>query len=269
MSLPIAIAGAAGRMGRALIAAAALRPDCRIAGASARGGSDVLGADAGALAGLGALGVAVSADVRVAAKDAAVWIDFTAPGATLAALDALAATQVRAAIIGTTGFSAADEAKLEAASTRIAVVRSGNFSLGVNVLAALVRQAAEKLGPDWDIEILEAHHRRKRDAPSGTALMLGEAAAAGRRAPLEALRLTPRDGITGERREGGIGFASLRGGGIVGEHDVMFATEREVVTLSHQAIDRAVFADGAIEAALWAADKPPGLYAMKDVLGFQ
>ena len=150
---------------------------------------------------------------------------------------------------------------------RIAIVRSGNFSLGVNVLAALVEQAAARLGAGWDIEITEAHHRRKIDAPSGTALLLGEAAAHGRNAPLSELRLKPYDGVTGERPEGRIGFSVIRGGGIVGEHDVRFVAEREALTLSHTAFDRAVFADGALAAAAWAADKPPGLYSMRDVLG--
>ena len=150
---------------------------------------------------------------------------------------------------------------------RIAIVRSGNFSLGVNLLAALVEQAAQRLGPDWDIEITEAHHRRKADAPSGTALLLGDAAAHGRNVRLESARLKPHDGITGARKEGGIGFSAIRGGGIVGEHDVRFIAEREILTLSHTALDRAVFADGALAAALWVADKPPGLYSMRDVLG--
>jgi 4-hydroxy-tetrahydrodipicolinate reductase len=150
---------------------------------------------------------------------------------------------------------------------RIAIVCSGNFSLGVNLLAVLVEQAAAKLGPQWDIEILEAHHRRKVDAPSGTALMLGEAAARGRDTALADVRLSPNDGAISARREGGIGFASLRAGGIVGEHDVVFAAEREVLTLSHSALDRGLFADGALAAALWVADKPAGLYTMRDVLG--
>ena len=170
------------------------------------------------------------------------------PRATLTALEA---TKARAAIVGTTGLNAEEEKQIAEVAKRIALVRSGNFSLGVNLLAALVRQAAEKLGPDWDIEIVEAHHRRKIDAPSGTALMLGEAAAAGRGKALSELRLPPREGITGARPEGGIGFSVLRGGGVIGEHDVSFAAEREVLTLSHHALDRAVFADGALAAALW------------------
>ena len=157
----------------------------------------------------------------------------------------------------------------EAASRAIPIVKSGNFSIGVNVLAALVRQAAERLGPElWDIEILEAHHRHKRDAPSGTALLLAEAAAAGRGAPLADLALPPRAGVTDPRPPGAIGFASLRGGGVIGEHSVIFAAEEEVITLSHSALDRGLFARGALLAAKWVRGKGPGVYGMGEVLGF-
>ncbi|MBS0385079.1 MAG: 4-hydroxy-tetrahydrodipicolinate reductase [Proteobacteria bacterium] len=245
MTLAIAIAGAAGRMGRALIDAASHDGRFSVTGTTTRGG----------------------ASASSAAAYAEVWIDFTTPEATSAALDALVGSTVRAAIVGTTGLSAEQEKRIGEHANRIAIVRSGNFSLGVNLLAALVEQAAAKLGPQWDIEILDAHHRRKVDAPSGTALMLGEAAARGRGASLRDVKLAPNDGVTGARRQGGIGFASLRAGGIVGEHDVIFAAEREVVRLSHSALDRALFADGALAAALWAAAKPAGLYTMRDVLG--
>jgi 4-hydroxy-tetrahydrodipicolinate reductase len=263
MSISIAIAGAAGRMGRALIGAA-LQSDARIAGGTERAGSPVIGHDLGALAGHGPLGVAVSTDPAAIAAD--VWIDFTTPAATLAALSV---TPARAAIVGTTGLNADEEARIAEIAQRIAIVRSGNFSLGVNLLAGLVQQAAAKLGPEWDIEIVEAHHRRKVDAPSGTALMLGHAAAGGRGVKLDDARLAPRDGITGARPEGGIGFAVVRGGGVVGRHDVSFLAEREVLTLSHNALDRAVFADGALAAARWVSGKAPGLYTMRDVLGLQ
>ncbi|MBL8543849.1 MAG: 4-hydroxy-tetrahydrodipicolinate reductase [Hyphomonadaceae bacterium] len=267
MTLSIAIAGAAGRMGRALIRAASADARFTVAGGSERRDSANLDADLGMLAGLPASGIVTHDSASAAASKADVWLDFTTPHATLAALESLTATQVRAAIVGTTGLNPEQEAAIAAHAKRIAIVRSGNFSLGVNLLAALVEQAASKLGPEWDIEIVEAHHRRKIDAPSGTALLLGEAAARGRAAKLEALRTPPRDGLTGPRDEGSIGFAVVRGGGIVGEHDVLFAAEREVLKLSHQALDRAVFADGALAAALWAANKPPGLYSMRDVLG--
>jgi 4-hydroxy-tetrahydrodipicolinate reductase len=244
MTLALAIAGANGRMGRALVDAAGRDARFSVAGTTTRGAS--------------ASGAAASADV---------WIDFTTPEATIAAVDALSGSKVRAAIIGTTGLLAQQDERIAEYAKRIAIVRSGNFSLGVNLLAALVQDAASKLGANWDIEIFEAHHRRKVDAPSGTALMLGEAAARGRGKALKDLRLPPNNGVTGLRKDGGIGFASLRAGGIVGEHEVKFAAEREVLTLSHQALDRGLFADGALAAALWAADKPPGLYTMRDVLG--
>jgi 4-hydroxy-tetrahydrodipicolinate reductase len=268
MTLSIAIAGVAGRMGGALIRAASeAKQEINIVGGTERAGSAALGVDLGTVARIRPVGVAATHDVATAAAKADIWVDFSAPDASLAAIDALAATRVRAAIVGTTGLSAEQEARIAAAAKRIAIVRSNNFSLGVNLLASLVERAASKLRDGWDIEIVETHHHRKIDAPSGTALLLGEAAAQGRAKPLKDLRLPPRDGITGKRPEGGIGFAVVRGGGVVGEHNVIFAAEREVVTLSHQALDRAVFADGALAAAIWAADKPPGLYSMRDVLG--
>ncbi len=260
MTIRIAIAGAAGRMGAALAHAVAQRTDIAIVGASARAGSPILGAEI-------APGVTIVDDPARAAKDADVWIDFSTPDATQAALAALGGTSVRAAIIGTTGMTAETDAAIADAGKRLAIVRSGNFSLGVNILAGLVRQTAERLGPEWDIEIVEAHHRRKVDAPSGTALMLGEAAAVGRGKSLHDLRLEPREGVTGSRTEGGIGFAVVRGGGIVGEHEVIFAAESESLRFTHVAGDRSLFAQGAVHAALWAATQKPGVYSMQDVLG--
>lgn len=260
MTIDLAIAGAAGRMGQALIRAVAGATDVRVVAATERPGADAIGKDAGALAGVGALGVPIAPE---ADAPGGVWIDFTSPAATIAAL---ARTKARCAIVGTTGLEPAHEQAIADAAKRLAIVRSGNFSLGVNLMAALAEQAAARLGLDWDIEILEAHHRRKGDAPSGTALLLGEAAAKGRGQPLEALRTRPNEGVTGPRREGSIGFASQRGGGLFGEHEVMFASEREIVRLSHVALDRALFADGALMAVRWVAEKPPGLYSMRDVL---
>jgi 4-hydroxy-tetrahydrodipicolinate reductase len=254
MTLRIAIAGAAGRMGNAIVGAASADKRFQIAGATVREGSSNT-----------AQGAVTAPDA--AAANADVWIDFTTPKATLAALNALASTKVRAAIIGATGFAPEHEQQIAAHATRIAIVRSNNFSLGVTLLAALVEQAAKKLGPEWDIEISEAHHRRKVDAPSGTALMLGEAAAKGRGKTLEELRLPSHEAVLGPRKTGGIAFSVTRAGGIIGEHDVRFAAEQEIITLSHEALDRAVFADGALAAALWAANKPPGIYSMRDVLG--
>jgi 4-hydroxy-tetrahydrodipicolinate reductase len=256
MTLSIAIAGAAGRMGRALTAAASAGARFNIVGGTERG-DGLRNASAFPLA----------PDAATAAANADVWIDFTAPDASIDALNALSSTNVRAAIIGTTGLTAAQDQQIAAHATRIAIVRSNNFSLGVTLLGALVREAAKKLGPEWDIEIHEAHHRRKIDAPSGTALLLGNAVAEARGKTLDDLRLEPHQNAQGARRAGGIGFSVTRAGGIVGEHDVRFVSEHEVLTLSHQALDRAVFADGALAAALWAADKKPGLYSMNDVLG--
>jgi 4-hydroxy-tetrahydrodipicolinate reductase len=199
-----------------------------------------------------------------------VIIDFSTPDSSIALARTCAERGGPALVIGSTGFSDAQEVELAAAAASVAIVRSGNFSLGVNVLIGLIEQAAQRLdAQDWDIEVLEAHHRRKVDAPSGTAMMLGEAAAAGRGADLTELKSPPYDGLTGEREAGRIGFASLRAGGIVGEHTVMFASEDEVVSLSHKAIDRSLFARGAVAAAAWVRSRPPGLYDMQDVLGFR
>lgn len=262
----IAIAGVAGRMGRQL-AAVAIDRGVRIAGGTEVAEANAYGEDIGLLAGRRAIGLKPVANPAQAAGHAAVWIDFTRPAATLAALDALAGTSVRAAVIGTTGFSAAEEADIAAAARHIAIVKAGNFSIGVNLLEALTRLAASRLGPDWDIEILETHHRMKADAPSGTALMLGDAAAAGRGAPLAGLRAAPYDGPEARRVTGAIGFSVRRAGGVIGEHEVTFGAEKELIRLSHTALDRSVFAEGALHAAQWAAARPPGLYNMNDVLG--
>ena len=199
-----------------------------------------------------------------------VAIDFSTPAATVAVTKLAAAAGGPALVIGATGWTQAEEAAVADAARRVAIVKSGNYSLGVNVLAGLVEQTARRLAAaDWDIEISETDHHRKIDAPSGTALMLGEAAAEGRGVGLGQVEVRARDGLTGPRPEGAIGFSSLRAGGIVGEHSVMFASEEEVLTLSHSARDRKLFARGAVAAALWVAGKAPGLYDMKDVLGFR
>ena len=199
-----------------------------------------------------------------------VVIDFTTAEGSANLAERCASLGRPALVIGSTGFNDQQRAVVREAAQRIPVVLSGNFSLGVNILIGLVAQAAERLpGDTWDAEVVEAHHRKKIDAPSGTALMLGEAVARGRGAELRELRDRPRDGITGAREPGRIGFAALRGGGIVGDHSVMFAAEDEILTLSHSARDRSLFARGAVEAALWVAGKPPGLYDMQDVLGFR
>ena len=199
-----------------------------------------------------------------------VIIDFSTPEASVELAQACAERGGPALVIGSTGLSPEQDAEILKAADKIAIVRSGNFSLGVNILIGLVEHAAQRLDPrDWDIEVLEAHHRKKADAPSGTALMLGEAAANGRGEDLADVRTAPYDGITGARESGRIGFASLRGGGIIGEHTVLFASEDETLTLSHSAIDRSLFARGAVAAAAWVRSRKPGLYDMQDVLGFR
>jgi 4-hydroxy-tetrahydrodipicolinate reductase len=267
MTLSIAIAGAAGRMGRALITAVQQDERVALVGGTEQVTSGCVGTDLGLLDGKTRLGATVTDNVTEACLCADVWIDFTTPAATLSALAQLSATPVKAAIIGTTGFDANQVTQIKAVSEHLVIVQSGNFSLGVNLVTGLVRQAAARLGPNWDIEILEAHHRHKVDAPSGTALMLGRAAAQGRDVDHEAVANFSRHGQTGPRAKGDIGYAALRAGGIIGDHDVIFAAEDEIVTISHKAQSRTIFAKGALAAALWAVDQKPGLYTMDDVLG--
>ncbi len=263
----LVVVGAAGRMGQALIRMVASMPGARLAGAIVRPGSPLVGRDAGEMAGAGPLDVPVTDDPLPAFAKAQGVLDCTTP-ATTVAFAALAAQARIVHVIGTTGLAPEDEEKIRAAARHAAIVKSGNMSLGVNLLAGLVQKAAAALGPeDFDIEILEMHHRRKVDAPSGTALLLGEAAARGRAIDLEENSVRVRDGYTGPREEATIGFATLRGGSVVGDHSVIFAGAGERITLSHQAEDRAIFARGAVKAALWANGRKPGLYSMLDVLG--
>ena len=231
-------------------------------------GSDALGQDVAVLAGLAPCGVTASDDALTLLSQADAVIDFTVPSATVE-LAALAAQARIVHIIGTTGFTPDDEEKIAAAARHARIVKSGNMSLGVNLLAGLVAQAAQALGTDWDIEILDMHHRQKVDAPSGTALLLAEAAAGARDVALDDVKDSGRDGITGARQAGNIGIAALRGGSVVGDHEVIFAGENEQIRLSHRAEQRDIFARGALEAALWAHDKPQGLYAMRHVLGLE
>jgi 4-hydroxy-tetrahydrodipicolinate reductase len=255
MSTPvrIAVSGALGRMGEVVAAMVAARPDTVLAARFDRPGAEGAGL--------------VSQDEALAAAE--VVIDFTT-GSASAALALHAAEQAGPAlVIGSTGFSGAEEQVIRAAAKRIPILKSGNFSLGVNMLMGLVRQAAAALpASQYDVEIFEAHHKRKVDAPSGTALMLGEAAAAGRGVDLFKVEVKGRDGVSGPRADGQIGFSVMRGGGIVGEHSVIFAAEDEILTLSHSARDRGLFARGAVEAAVWLRGRAPGLYDMQDVLGF-
>jgi 4-hydroxy-tetrahydrodipicolinate reductase len=220
----------------------------------------------GTVAGLDPLGVVITDDPLPLFAHINGVLDFTSPASTVA-FAGLAAQARIVHVIGTTGFSDDDLAKLDAAARHATIVKAGNMSMGVNLLAALTERVAATLGPEFDIEILEMHHRHKRDAPSGTSLMLGAAAAKGREVSLAEKSVTTRDGDTGPRRDGDIGFAALRGGDVVGEHTVIFAGPGERIELAHIASDRGIFANGAVKAALWAKGKPPGLYSMADVLG--
>lgn len=262
----VVITGAGGRMGRALIAAVAATKGLVLAGAVDAPGSAVLGRDSGELAGLGANGVKVTSDVAALLRDADGLIEFTIPAATLAFAE-LTAAAGKVHIIGTTGHSAEEDAVIAKAAKRAPIVKSGNMSLGVNLLVALTKRVARTLGDEYDVEIVEMHHNKKIDAPSGTALMLGRAAAEGRSINLAQRSARGRDGVTGARTVGDIGFASLRGGTVVGDHSVIFAGPAERLELVHRAEDRMIFARGALHAALWARGKAPGLYSMADVLG--
>jgi 4-hydroxy-tetrahydrodipicolinate reductase len=259
MRIRLAIAGAAGRMGSALVKAALGDARFSVVGGTERAGSASIGLDGG--------GFGVSDSVEAACANADVWVDFTTPSATTAAITALRHTNVKAAIIGTTGFDDSQQQAITDAAQHMVIVQSGNFSLGVNLVAGLVRQAAARLGPDWDIEVIESHHRHKVDAPSGTALMLGKAAAIGRGVDHDDVASFARHGQTGPRKAGDIGYAVVRAGGIIGEHEVLFAADDEIVTLTHKAGSRTIFAKGALAAAAWAVAQKPGLYSMDDVLG--
>lgn len=261
MSIAIGIAGVGGRMGRSLVGEILRHDGARLAGGTVRvGAPDIVDAE-GRSAGLRA-----GTDAGALFEAAAVVIDVTTPAATAHHV-ALAAGTGTPLVIGTTGMSTTARAEIETASRRTPVLVAANFSLGVNLLLALVEQAAARLGTEFDIEILEMHHRHKVDAPSGTALALGEAAAAGRGVALDEVQRLSREGQGGTRPRGEIGFASLRGGDVAGEHKVMFAAEGERLELGHIATSRAIFARGALAAALWLADKPAGLYRMQDVTG--
>ena len=267
-NMRLVIAGAGGRMGRTLVHAIAATKGLALAGAVEAKGSAVIGRDAGELAGLGANGIKVTSEVAPLLQRADGLIEFTISAATLAFAEFTAAAG-KVHVIGTTGHSAEEDAVIAKAASRAVIVKSGNMSLGVNLLAALVKRVAQTLNDDYDVEILEMHHNKKIDAPSGTALMLGRAAAAGRGVDLSQRAVRGRDGMTGARRPGDIGFASLRGGTVVGEHAVIFAGPAERVELVHRAEDRMIFARGALYAALWARGQKPGLYSMADVLGLK
>jgi 4-hydroxy-tetrahydrodipicolinate reductase len=261
----IGIVGAAGRMGRMLVAATLETPGAALAGGVERAGHPEIGRDLGTLAGAAPCGVVLGDNVEPVFAASDVVIDFTTP-ATLVVTAAAAGRHARALVVGTTGLGAEHRAALAEAARVAPVVQAANMSVGVNLLLSLVAQAAATLGADYDIEIVEMHHRHKVDAPSGTALALGEAAAAARGQVLSDVGVRARDGHTGSRPAGSIGFATLRGGDVVGDHTVIFAADGERIELTHTASSRAVFARGAVRAALWTRHRPPGLYGMKDVL---
>ncbi|WP_370399785.1 4-hydroxy-tetrahydrodipicolinate reductase [Sulfitobacter sp. JB4-11] len=262
----ITITGASGRMGQMLISQVIASDRVHLHAVLEREGHDWVGRDVGEAMGGAALGIAVTDDPEAAIAGAQAVIDFTAPAATCG-FAPIAAREGAVHVIGTTGMSEADIASLEGPASETVIVRAGNMSLGVNLLTQLTKRVAAALDADYDIEIIEAHHNQKVDAPSGTALMLGEAAAEGRGVALKDVSDRGRDGITGARKQGDIGFTAIRGGDIVGEHDVMFAATGERIILRHVASDRTVFARGALKAALWGQGRAPGHYNMLDVLG--
>ena len=262
----IAVTGAAGRMGRELIRVISTTSGCVLSGGTENRSSPHIGADLGILAGLPALGIAVTSSARDVVSQSDAIIDFTAPAATIEMAE-LAAQAGIVHVIGTTGLDERDETAIKSAARHATVIKAGNMSLGVNLLTAVTRRIAEVLDADFDIEIVEMHHRHKVDAPSGTALMLGTAAAEGRKIDLKTNADMVRDGHTGPRQRGNIGFATLRGGSVVGDHTVIFAGEGERIEITHKAGDRSIFARGAVKAALWGQGKGPGLFSMSDVLG--
>jgi 4-hydroxy-tetrahydrodipicolinate reductase len=260
------VVGCGGRMGRMLVAEIAASEGCVLAGGCAKPGSGCVNQDIGELAGIGRLGISVGDDAERLIRASDVVIDFTTPAAT-AQHTAQAAGLGKAVVIGTTGLAAAETEAVRHAARTVAIVWAPNMSLGINLLLGLVEEVARRLGPDWDVEIMEMHHRGKVDAPSGTALALGRAAAAGRGADFEQVQQRGRDGITGPRRSGDIGFAALRGGDAVGDHHVIFAGAGERIEITHRATSRGIYAKGAVQAARWVVGRPPGLYGLKEVLG--
>lgn len=264
--LKIGVAGCAGRMGRAVIRRICETAGCVVAGGIEQPGNEALGQDLGTLAGLEPLGLSAGEDAGALFAACDVVIEFAAPEAS-ARDAALAAGTGTAYVVGTTGLTTGQQAEIDAAAKRAPIIQAANFSLGINVLLSLTRRLSGILDEDFDIEVLEMHHRHKVDAPSGTALALGVAAAEGRKVDLDTVSDRGRDGITGERGRGDIGFAVLRGGNVAGDHTVIFAAEDERIELTHKATDRAIFARGAVHAALWLAGQPAGLYSMEDILG--
>lgn len=265
--MKLAVMGAGGRMGAALIRAISETEGATLVAAIDREGASVIGRDCGTLSGIGENGILISDDLDAGLATCDGVIDFTVPQASVA-LSRKVAGHNCIQVIGTTGCTPEEDAEIAASAKSATIIKSGNMSLGINLLAVLVEQAAAALAAsDFDLEVLEMHHRHKVDAPSGTALLLGEAAARGRGIDLEANSVRSRDGITGARETGTIGFATLRGGSVIGDHSVILAGAGERIELSHSAQDRSLFATGAVKAALWGMGRPAGLYSMRDVLG--
>ncbi len=262
----IVVTGASGRMGRTLVGLIGASDKVRLVGCVERAGHAWIGRDVGEAMGGAALGVTVTDDPLEAFATAQAVVDFTSPAASVE-FAALAAQARCVHVVGTTGLEAEHHRRLDLAAHHAVIIQAGNMSLGVNLLTRLTQKVAQALDADWDIEIVEAHHRMKVDAPSGTALMLGQAAAAGRGVRLEDAKVSGRDGITGARVPGAIGFSAIRGGDVVGEHDVIFAADGERIVLRHLATDRSIFARGALRAAIWGLTRKPGRYDMMDVLG--
>jgi 4-hydroxy-tetrahydrodipicolinate reductase len=263
--MKIGVVGCAGRMGRMLMETIMDSGDATLAGGTDHAGNEAIGRDVGSLLGRDVTGIVVGDDAKALFAASDTVIDFTVPMATV--MHAHLAAETGAALVaGTTGMDADQRAQLESAAQQAVIVHAGNMSVGINLLEGMVEQISGILSNDYDIEILEMHHHHKVDAPSGTALMLGEAAAAGRGVDLENVSQRARDGQTGARKPGDIGFAALRGGDVVGDHTVIFASEGERIEISHKASSRAIYANGALRAALWTSGRANGLYSMKDVL---
>ena len=265
-ALNIGVLGCGGRMGQALLSQITAAPDTAVSGGTETAGSDWVGRDLGDITGLGPVGIAVTSDTTALFQTSDAIVDFTAPSASQSHA-ALAASTATPLVIGTTGLGPADQAALDQAATQVAVVQAANMSLGINLLVSLARRAAAALDDLYDVEISDIHHRHKVDAPSGTALALGQAVADGRRVDHDAMAVRGRDGITGEREAGQIGYGVFRAGNVVGEHSVIFAADDERIELTHKAGSRDIFARGALTAARWLQGRPPGLYGMEDVLG--
>ena len=264
--MKLGVMGATGRMGQTLIRTIIETHECELAGACEISGSPSIGQDAGICAGTDAVGVEITDNIPELFTKVEGVLDFTIPDATIKFAELSAQARI-VHVIGTTGLSSEDEQKIMASARHATIIKAGNMSLGINLLAALTEQVAKSLDQDFDIEIVEMHHRHKVDAPSGTALMLGEAAARGRNINLDEHAVRTRDGHTGPRTAGDIGFSTMRGGNVVGDHSVIFAGAGERIELTHRADDRSIFAQGAVKAALWGHGRKPGLYTMRDVLG--